>query len=358
MSAGAAMSESQKWTLVAVLALLAAGWLLYRLAPVLTPFLVAALLAYCGDPLVDRLEARRLPRTWAVAVVFVVMILAGLSFLLVLIPVLQRQAVVLAAKVPQALQWFQDRLLPLLSELPGFDASTFNGEALRQAVTEHWQQFGGALTQLVAGITQSGQAIVTWLAYLLLIPVVTFYLLRDWDVLVARARALLPRRSEPTVVGLVRECDEVLAQFLRGQLMVMLGLAIVYSAGLRIAGVDLAFLIGLLAGLVSFVPYLGFIVGILVAGFAALVQFGDIAHLVYVVIVFGVGQAIEGMVLSPWLVGGRIGLHPVAVIFAVMAGGQLFGFFGVLLALPAAAVVVVLLRHSHGQYVQSEFYTP
>jgi predicted PurR-regulated permease PerM len=150
----------------------------------------------------------------------------------------------------------------------------------------------------------------------------------------------------------------VLAQFLRGQLLVMLALALIYTVGLWIAGLDAAFLIGVLAGLVSFVPYLGFVVGIVLAGFAALIQFGDMMHVVYVVIVFATGQLIEGFVLSPWLVGDRIGLHPVAVIFAVMAGGQLFGFFGVLLALPVAAVVLVLLRHSHELYMQSSLYTP
>jgi hypothetical protein len=157
------------------------------------------------------------------------------------------------------------------------------------------------------------------LAYLLLIPVVTFYLLRDWDELITRVHALVPRRVEPRVAQMARECDAVLAQFIRGQLLVMLGLAVVYTVGLWIVGLDSAFLIGMVAGLVSFVPYLGFIVGIALAGFAVLIQYGDLIHLVYIVAVFGVGQLIEGFVLSPWLVGDRIGLHPVAVIFAVMA---------------------------------------
>jgi predicted PurR-regulated permease PerM len=182
--------------------------------------------------------------------------------------------------------------------------------------------------------------------------------MRDWDLLIRRLHDLLPRRYEATTARLARECDAVLAQFMRGQLLVMLALAAISTTGLLIVGLNLAFLIGRLAGLVSFVPYLGFIVGILAAGIAAAVQFHDAAHLIYVAIVFGVGQALEGMVLSPWLVGDRIGLHPVAVIFAVMAGGQLFGFLGVLLALPAAAVMVVLLRHAHGRYLESTVYSP
>jgi predicted PurR-regulated permease PerM len=189
-----------------------------------------------------------------------------------------------------------------------------------------------------------------------LIPVVTFYLLRDWDVLVARIRELLPRQQEPTVVKLAKNSDEVLGQFLRGQLAVMVALGTIYTVGLWIVGLDLALLVGMIAGLVSFVPYLGFIVGIVLAGVAALMQFGDAVYLLYVAIVFGIGQVLEGMVLTPLLVGDKIGLHPVAVIFAVMAGGQLFGFVGILLALPVAAVVVVILRHFREVYTASELY--
>ncbi|MCC6715218.1 MAG: AI-2E family transporter [Gammaproteobacteria bacterium] len=341
-----------------LIVVVAGGWLLYRLAPVLTPFMASAVLAYLGDPLVDRLERRGLSRTVSVVVVFVAMALLGVTFLLIMIPLLQRQATVLMERIPQGIQWLQERVLPYLLALPGLADATIDLDTVRQAVTEHWQQVGTAVTRVLAEVTASGRAVFAALAYLLLIPVVTFYLLRDWDVLVRHMHALIPRSVEPTVVRLTRECDAVLAQFLRGQLLVMLGLAFIYTTGLWTVGLDSAFLIGMLAGLVSFVPYLGFIVGIVLAGFAALIQYGDALHLLYVVAVFGVGQLIEGFVLSPWLVGDRIGLHPVAVIFAVMAGGQLFGFFGVLLALPVAAVVLVLLRHSHELYLQSSFYTP
>jgi len=341
-----------------LIVVVAAGWLLYRLAPVLTPFMVSAVLAYLGDPLTDRLERRGLSRTIAVVVVFVVMALLGVTFLLIMIPLLQKQALVLIERIPQGIQWLQERVLPYLLALPGLADATIDLDTVRQAVTEHWGQVGKAVTQVLAEVTASGQALFAALAYLLLIPVVTFYLLRDWDVLVRHVHALIPRSVEPTVVRLTRECDAVLAQFLRGQLLVMLGLAFIYTVGLWAVGLDSAFLIGMLAGLVSFVPYLGFIVGIVLAGFAALIQYGDAVHLFYVVAVFGVGQLIEGFVLSPWLVGDRIGLHPVAVIFAVMAGGQLFGFFGVLLALPVAAVALVPLRHSQELYLQSSFYTP
>jgi len=202
----------------------------------------------------------------------------------------------------------------------------------------------------------SGQWLLSWAAWLLLVPVVTFYLLRDWDRLVHSIRELIPRQYEPTVVSLARECDSVLAEFLRGQLLVMFSLGTIYSIGLWFTGLEYSLLVGMSAGLVSFVPYLGGIVGISVAGILAYMQFHDLLHLVYVALVFGTGQAVEGMVLSPTLVGDRIGLHPVAVIFAVMAGGQLFGFIGILLSLPVAAVVTVLLRYLHQRYIDSIYY--
>ncbi len=350
------INDSQKWMLLAGLVL--TGWLLYLLAPVLTPFLIAALLSYLGDPLVDRLEARKLSRTVGVVIVFALILLFGLLLLLVLVPMLETQIRILIEKIPQALMWVNQHLLPRLSERLGMDIQGIDPELIRKAVTGHWQQVGNVAGQLLKSISSSGQLLLGWLASLMLIPVVSFYLLRDWDHMVAHIRDLLPRNREPTVTRLTQECDAVLAEFMRGQLLVMLALGVIYTLGLWIVGLELALLIGMLAGMVSFVPYLGFIVGIVVAGFAAVMQFHDVIHVFYVLIVFGVGQALEGMLLSPLLVGDRIGLHPVAVIFSVLAGGQLFGFFGVLLALPVAAVIVVLLRHTHQLYLNSEFYTP
>jgi predicted PurR-regulated permease PerM len=209
---------------------------------------------------------------------------------------------------------------------------------------------------VLASVSQSGLAVIGWIMNLLLIPVVTFYFLRDWDGMIVRVRELLPRNIEPRVMELARQSDEVLSAFLRGQLAVMLALGLIYSIGLWLAGLKLAFLIGMSAGLLSFVPYLGGVLGVGGAVIAALVEHRDLIHVVYVLIVFGFGQTMEGFVLTPWLVGDRIGLHPVAVIFAILAGGQLFGFLGVLLALPATAVLMVILRHVHERYVQSELY--
>ena len=349
-----ALTDSQKWLILALLGM--TGWLVYLLSPVLTPFLISMLLAYLGDPLVDRLEAFRVRRTLCVVTVFAVMFIAALLSMVVALPMLEQQATSLIHGIPQGLESLQQKIAPRLASLLGADVMDFDIPAVHQAIVDHWRQGGTVAGQLLSHVSRSGQLLVGWLAFILLIPVVTFYLLRDWDHLVDAIHGLLPKRIEPAVSKLAGEIDAVLAEFLRGQLTLMAALAAIYTAGLWMVGLDLAFFIGMLAGIVSFVPYLGVIVGILVAGFAAFIQFQDVVHLVGVSFVFGFGQLLEGFVLSPILVGDRIGLHPVAVIFAVMAGGQLFGFFGVLLALPVAAVIVVLLRHSRDEYLQSELY--
>jgi len=351
-----ALIDSRQWFILALV--VAGGWLLYLLAPVLTPFLMSALLAYLGDPLVDRLQRMGASRTVGVLTVFGVMFVAGLLALVVLLPMLSHQAIAFLNKIPEALDWLQKQLLPRIAALAGIEVPSIDIEGLRAAIVEHWRQVGSVAGQVMSSLGRSGQMLLGWLTYLLLIPVVTFYLLRDWDHLVAAIRDLLPQRAAPTIGKLATEIDAVLAEFLRGQLTVMLALAAIYTSGLWIVGLDLAFVIGMAAGLVSFVPYMGVIVGLSAAVVAAFLQFHDVAHLFAVAAVFSVGQLLEGMVLSPLLVGDRIGLHPVAVIFAVMAGGQLFGFFGVLVALPVAAVVVVLLRHSRDEYLKSELYSP
>lgn len=329
--------------------------LLWLLGPVLAPFAAGGLLAYLGDPLADRLEARRVPRTIAVVLVFAAIFVALTLLVVLVLPLLERQIAALAAKLPEYLRWAQETVLPMLRQTLGIE-ETFDLQAVGAALKQHWEEAGGFLAALVGSITRSSGVLVGWVANLLLIPVVTFYLLRDWDLLVARIRDLLPRRIEPVVSTLAAESDEVLGAFLRGQLLVMLGQGLIYSAGLWLVGLDFALLIGMFAGLVSFVPYLGAIVGVAAASLAAYFQFQELWQLLLVWLVFGIGQAVEGMLLTPLLVGDRIGLHPVAVIFAVLAGGQLFGFFGVLVALPVAAVIMVLLRHTRDEYFRSALY--
>ena len=348
------MTASNRWFWL--LLILVGGFLVYLLAPVLTPFMVAAIFAYVGDPLVDRLEKYKLPRTLAVVIVFFVLSLLAILVLLVLVPLLEHQLATLGNKIPAYIEVIQNRFLPWLNAR--FDLGLqVDIDTLKTSLQAHWKEAGGFAKTLVAYITHSSALLASWLANLVLIPVVTFYLLRDWDILMARIHEMLPRKSEPVISRLAKSSDEVLGAFLRGQLLVMLALSVIYTLGLWLVGLDLALLIGMLAGLVSFVPYLGFIVGIVVAGTAAMLQFHDVIHLVYIASVFGVGQAMEGMLLTPMLVGDRIGLHPVAVMFAVLAGGQLFGFLGVLLALPTAAVIAVILRYMHERYKDSALYS-
>ena len=256
---------------------------------------------------------------------------------------------------PLALDWLQHVALPWVQTQFGLEDGFWQLDRLKAAFTAHLGSTTDVLGMILSRATASSLALLAWIGNLLLIPVVSFYLLRDWDLIMLKLRSLLPRAG--MVVRLMSECHEVIGAFLRGQLLVMLALAIIYASGLMLVGLELGLLIGVLAGLASIVPYMGFVVGIGAAVIAALFQFGLAPYpLIGVAVVFTVGQMLEGMLLTPLLVGDRIGLHPVAVIFAVLAGGQLFGFTGVLLALPVAAVIMVLLRHVHDLYKLSDLY--
>ena len=330
----------------------------YQLLPILMPFVVSVLLAYMGDPIVDLLEKYKFSRTWGVILVFVLLSLLLLILLLFLVPMIGRQLVSLYELTPQLMDWLQGTALPWLQARLGLSAGPSSVDGMKKMVSENLGETTGIVQIVLSKVTESSMALLGWLVNLLLIPVVTFYLLRDWDILVAKMRGLLPREHEALTVKLIADCHEVLGAFMRGQLLVMLALGVVYALGLMLLGLELGLLIGLLAGLASLVPYMGFIVGIGVALIAAVFQFGlDPYLLIGVVAVFGIGQALESMLLTPLLVGDRIGLHPVAVIFAILAGGQLFGFIGVLLALPVAAVIMVLLRYAYQQYQKSNMYS-
>lgn len=343
--------EIGPWAIAGIALLL----MLWLLAPILTPFVLSAGLAYLGDPLVLWLQRKKLSRTSAVVLVFSVLSLSGLLFLLLMIPLLQRQAIALMQQIPEWLQWLQDVALPRLGFMLPPDLQ-LDVAGLKSLLAAHGEQAGGLAAQAWKSISSSSTALLGAFATLMLIPIVTFYLMRDWPLLLAWSRTMVPPRFMPTVSGLAQETDAVLGGFIRGQLLVMAALAALYSIGLTLAGLKLALAIGLLAGLVSFVPYLGFIVGIAAASLAMLVQTQELMPLVWVAVVFGIGQVAESMFLTPTLVGDKIGLHPVTVMFAIMAGGQLFGFTGVLLALPAAAVIAVLLRHARQKWLHSALY--
>ena len=279
--------------------------------------------------------------------------------LLVLIPKVFVQLTVMIKQIPIALSLIEQYVVTFITKNLGVELASFdfNFDFFKSILQNNIKQTGSLLNNLLSGIANSGLVVAVWLANLVLIPVVLFYLLRDWDIMVSKIRELLPRDLEPTISRLALECDEVLGAFVKGQLMVMLALGSIYTLGLWIIGLNLALIVGMIAGIASVVPYMGFFVGIVAAFAAAIVQFNDPSILIWVSLVFMIGQALEGMVLTPLMVGDKIGLHPVAVIFAIMAGGQLFGFIGILIALPVAAVIMVFLRNLHVGYTKSALYS-
>lgn len=347
-------SDREKLTILgfAVVAL----WLVWLLSPVLMPFLVAAGLAYLGDPIVDRMENMKLSRGVSVGIVYALLTVFWLLVLIVIVPLLERQIGYIISKLPEWINWIESVAIPKVQERFGLAGASFDMGSLTTIIKENWSEAGGIAAGLLQYVSKSGLRAVGLVANLLIIPIAAFYLLRDWDIMIGRIHELIPKRVEPNVVQLARESDEMLSGFLRGQFIVMGALSLVYIVGLWIAGVKLALLIGLFAGLMSFVPYLGVVAGVISASAAILVQTQDPTSLIWVFAVFGVGQLLESMFLTPVFVGDRIGLHPVLVIFAVMAGGQLFGFVGVLLALPASAIIAVVARHVHEGYQHSAMY--
>ena len=347
--------DSRRWQWLAFT--IATGVLVWLLAPVLLPFVISMFFGYLGDPLVDRLERARMSRTFAVFLVFFTMTALLALVLVLLVPLLSDQIRHFVEQMPTYAAWLRNTVLPWINLHAHIDLSPYiDPQRLAGFLREHWEKAGGVAENVLGGLSRSGLVLIEIIANVCLVPVLSFYFLRDWDVLVVRVDALLPRNIQPTIARLASESNEMLGGFLRGQMAVMVSLAVIYSLGLWLVGLDLALLIGLIAGLVSFVPYLGVITGILLSVIAALVQFGDGVHVLMVLAVFTVGPMLESFVLIPRLVGNKIGMHPVGVIFALMAGGQLFGFLGILLALPVSAVAMVLLRYAHERYTSSRLY--
>lgn len=323
------------------------GWLLVKLSPVLAPFLLAALIAYLADPIVEKLSKDgkyKIPRVLSVVIVFVFLALIFLLFLLFLIPTLNKQVTEFIYAIPQGIAWIQNALIPKLQSLTGIPFESYDFKTVQDKLIQHWSKASDLLTTVSSWLLHSGMTIVHWGINLFLTVVVTFYLLRDWHVCLTNAQKVIPLSYRDKVVNLCRKADEVMGSFLKGQLTVMVCLGIIYSVGLSIVGIKFSVLLGLGAGLLSIVPYLGSIAGIVATLIVALTQATDIWLFVWVAVVFGIGQMAEGMVLTPLLVGDKLGLHPIVVIFAVLAGGQLFGMVGILLAIPITAILVVLLR--------------
>ena len=342
-------------TLLWIALALAALTLLMALAPILSPFLLAAIIAYIFAPLVDRLQRLGLPRL--VAVVLVMLLLLGLAvaLTLILLPLLQQETRELIARLPDALQALNQRFLPWLRQTFGIHLR-LDPASLTQLLSDHRDSAQAVAGKLLDSLRIGGMALVGIVTNLLLAPVVLFYLLRDWHSLLASIDNAIPRPWHGRISAILGDIDQVLAEFLRGQILVMLALATYYGLGLWAADIPFALPVGILTGLLVFIPYIGYAIGLCLALLVAVLQFAGVGPLIGVVVVYGIGQVLEGVVLTPWLVGKRIGLHPLAVLFALLAFAQLFGFFGVLLALPASAALLVALRQLRLSYLASRFY--
>jgi predicted PurR-regulated permease PerM len=331
--------------------------LLWLLGDVLVPFVAGMVIAYLLDPLADRLEDWGLSRTLATALLTVLFILLILGGILLLVPVVEGQVRSLSASLPQMIESGWGWLGPWVEEFRArFDLAT---EAeLQEALKTYAGNLGEWATGLLGGLASGGAVILNIVSLLVITPVVSFYLLRDWNDLVHTVDGWLPRDHRDTIRQLLGEIDRSIAGFLRGQMSVCVLLGLFYGLGLAALGLNGGLVVGLLAGLISFIPYVGSITGFVASIVLAAVQYGPTAWLMLGLTagLFAVGQFIEGNFLTPRLVGSRVGLHPVWVIFALLAGGSLFGFLGVMLAVPVAAAIGVLTRFALAQYLASQLY--
>jgi predicted PurR-regulated permease PerM len=340
------------WALIAFLAVL----LLRALGPVLTPFMIGGVLAYALTPIVDRVHAAGVPRVLAVVVVELLLLLVLVGLALLVVPILVKELPLMREQVPAVFDKLDSTLRPWLAQF-GIHVA-FDVESLKAQILKYLSgNYEAAAAQLLSSLKIGGSVAFTLLFNALLIPVALFYLLLDWDRFVELALQLVPPRARPGVDSFRHDADLVLGQYLRGQLLVMLTMAVFYSVGLGLFGLDLALPIGVFTGLAMFIPYLGFGFGLVMALLAGLLQFASAKALVMVAVVYGAGQVVEGFYFTPRLVGERIGLHPLAVIFALLAFAQVFGFVGVLVALPASAVLLVAIRRVRAGYLGSRLYT-
>ena len=347
------LARGQLWAWFAIA--VAAAVLVYLLGPILAPFLFAGILAYILDPLVERLTGRYLRRSLAVLLVLLLALGLIVALGLVILPLFYRELQVLAGRLPTFLTWVNQELGPWLKQHYGVNFQ-LDVDTIKRAARGLLASREGLVTQLLGSLKVGGLALVGFVVNLLLVPVVLFYLLRDWNLLLARVDDVIPRRLHARARALLGEIDAVLAEFLRGELLVILVMSLYYVFALWLARLEFALPIGIITGVLVFIPYVGALTGFTLGTIAAVLQFGHFGGVLWVWLAFGIGQTLEGMAVTPLLVGERIGLHPVAVIFALLAFGQLFGFFGVLLALPASAALLVGLRHLEGAYLASALY--
>ena len=329
--------------------------LLFVLRAVLLPFVLGMAIAYFLDPVCDRLQGWRLPRWVATVITLVVFLLLCIAALMLIVPVFTSQLSDLIAKLPEYATLLKAQIEHALTVLQA-RVDQAHLERLREAIEGSSGNAIKWLAGAAGNLLTQGAAIANLLSLIVITPVVAFYLLRDWDLMIGKIDGWLPRRHAPVIRRLAAEVNDTLAGFVRGQGLVCLILGAFYALGLTLAGLDFGLVIGLAAGLLTFIPYAGSIFGLVMSVGLAALQFDDWIRVAIVAVIFFVGQALEGNVLTPKLVGERVGLHPVWVIFALLAFGSLFGFLGILIAVPAAAVLGVGVRFLLLQYLDSRYY--
>lgn len=339
------------WLLIAALGMV----ILHALGPVLTPFVLAAVLAYIFQPLVFWLGRRKVPRILAVVLVLLLEAVLLVLLLLTVVPLTIRQAIALSEWLPAVLDRLNETVSPWLRSKLDMEVA-LDAASLKEAVTEAIANSEGLGLRVWQSLRLGGLGLVGLFANLVLTPVVQFFLMRDWELILGRIAALIPPATRPRVGNFFREADAALAQYLRGQILLILIMTVFYTVGLWLTGLEFFLPIGVITGVLVFVPYVGAVTGFVLGTLAALLQFQDFTGIAWVWAVFVLGQTIEGNFLTPKIVGESIGLHPLAAIFALLAFGQIFGFTGLLIALPASAVLLVALRKLKAQYQQSALY--
>lgn len=343
-------------TTISVIVLLSI--LLYILMPVLVPFIVAFILAYLINPVVEALTKYKISRPFAIVLVLLLISIVIITAIAYIIPMLWHQFEIAKSNMPVFLDWLNNSARPWVSAKFGYDFKSFNSDEISEEILSYLQTNYNLqdARSIVSKIATSGISAISSVGLFVLVPVLMFFFLLSWHQNIQALVNVLPSRLQEQTVSIAKECHGVMMAFVKGQMLVMFILGLVYGVGLQLLGIETGLMIGFMAGLASIIPYFGLIVGVIAAVIATIVQFGFDWHLLALVGVFGAGQLLEAMVLQPVLLGDRIGLSPIMVIFVVLVGGNLMGIVGMLVALPFAAVLMVLLRQMFAAYQSSDFY--
>lgn len=349
------LSPTQKTVIFLMITLLGIGWFFYAISSVLLPFILAFVFAYFLHPAVQALQRKRLSRAWATSVVMALFIIFILGVVLIIVPILQAQVVALFAKVPAIADGLKEHvqfIIAYAKEAISADQLSDISNAVSQTIGGVLKSFANGLLRILTG----GVVFFNLVSMLMITPVVLFYVLRDWQGVESQMTDLIPEKKKEKVMPILREINTTLSGFIRGQSLVCLLLGIFYGVGLSIIGLESGLLVGMLAGILSFIPYFGFLTGLILSVILAISTHASLGLWIGMGVVFVLGQILEGYILTPKLVGGKVGLHPVWVIFALFAGGALFGFVGVLVAVPVAAVIGVFVRHILKWYYATGLY--